>query len=257
MATRLTAARLLEGKTAVITGGAGGLGHALAIGLAQSGARVHLLDVNDALVEEAAAGLRRQGWDAAGHRLDVRDFEACQSLGDSLAASGDIVDIVINGAGVNSQESFIDPMALEGWERVIDVNLHGCVRVARAFLPHLRQTRGTIVNLASIASFTAGTSSFGYVVSKGAIRSLTQVLARDLSPWGVRVNAVAPSMIATEMNTLKRANVPLMDAYLKRVMLGRVGETSDLVGPVVFLCSDWASYITGVVLPVDGGYLAS
>ena len=251
------ARQLLAGKTAAITGGARGLGRALAQGLAQAGARIVLLDINEELVKQTAAALRELGMDAIGYSVDVRSFASCESVSESLEAAGYLVDFVINGAGINSRDSFVDESALQSWDDIMDVNLNGYVHIAKAFLPHLKKSQGAIVNLASIASFTAGTSSFGYVVSKGAIRSLTQVLARDLAPWGIRVNALAPSMIATDMNTAKRRDKPLMDAYLKRVMLGRVGETSDLVGPTIFLCSDWASYITGVVLPVDGGYLAS
>lgn len=248
---------LLTDKTIVITGAGQGLGAALAEGLARSGGRVIMLDIAGPSVEKKAEDLRATGLQASAYVLDVRDAQACRDLANKLAQEIGPIHALVNNAGINSKVHFTEPDALETWDRVMNVNVNGCVNAAHAFVQQLQITRGAIVNMASIASFTAGTSSFAYVVSKGAIRSLTQVLARDLAPMGIRVNAIAPSMIATEMNIEKRKNLPLMQAYLKRVLLNRIGTPDDVIGPVAFLCSDLASYITGTVLPVDGGYLAA
>jgi NAD(P)-dependent dehydrogenase (short-subunit alcohol dehydrogenase family) len=248
---------MLDGRLAAVTGAGRGLGVAVARGLARSGARVLLLERSAELGREAQRALRSEGLDAHALVLDVADAAACAALAASVRDAHGPIDILVNNAGINSATSFCAPDALQDWARILEVNLGGCAHVTHAFVPQLQARRGVVLNIASIAAFTAGTSSFSYVVSKGAIRSLTQVLARDLAPSGVRVNALAPSLVATEMNERKRENKPLMDAYLRRVMLGRVGTLDDVVGPALFLCCDLAAYITGTVLPVDGGYLAS
>ncbi len=247
----------LAGRLAAVTGAGRGLGLAIARGLARSGARVLLLERSADLGQQAERALRAEGFEARALEIDVADAPACAMLAASVHEAHGPVEILVNNAGINSATSFCAPDALQDWARILEVNLGGCAHVTHAFVPHLQERRGVVLNIASIAAFTAGTSSFSYVVSKGAIRSLTQVLARDLAPWGVRVNALAPSLVATEMNEAKRANKPLMETYLRRVMLGRVGTLDDVVGPALFLCSDLAGYITGAVLPVDGGYLAA
>ncbi len=248
---------MLAGRLAAVTGAGRGLGLAMARGLARSGARLLLLERDPELGQAAQRALRAEGLHAHAFEIDVADAPACAALAASVRGAHGAIDILVNSAGINSATSFCAPDALQDWARILEVNLGGCAHVTHAFVPQLQERHGVVLNIASIAAFTAGTSSFSYVVSKGAIRSLTQVLARDLAPWGVRVNALAPSLVATEMNERKRENKPLMEAYLRRVMLGRVGTLDDVVGPALFLCSDLAAYITGTVLPVDGGYLAS
>jgi NAD(P)-dependent dehydrogenase (short-subunit alcohol dehydrogenase family) len=135
------------------------------------------------------------------------------------------------------------------------VNLQGTFNVTMAFVEQLKHTRGTIVNIASINSFTAPAGSGAYPVSKGAIAQFTRALASELAPEGVRVNALAPGIIATAMSEPTRADPKRLEAFLTHVPMKRVGEPEELVGPVVFLCSDAASYVTGAILPVDGGYL--
>jgi NAD(P)-dependent dehydrogenase (short-subunit alcohol dehydrogenase family) len=135
------------------------------------------------------------------------------------------------------------------------VNVHGPFNVTMAFVDQLKLTKGTIVNIASINSYVAQAGSGAYPVSKGALAQFTRALAAELAADGVRVNALAPGIIATAMTEPTRADPRRLEAFLAHVPMKRVGEPEELAGPVVFLCSDAASYITGAILPVDGGYL--
>jgi NAD(P)-dependent dehydrogenase (short-subunit alcohol dehydrogenase family) len=138
----------------------------------------------------------------------------------------------------------------------LDVNVHGTFNVTHALLDSLKATRGCIVNMASIAAYAGQAASLGYSPSKGAIKMLTQSLAQELAPFGVRVNALAPGVIATPMTAATREDPSRLQGFMTRIPMGRVGETEDLVGPIVFLASDMARYVTGITLPVDGGFLA-
>ena len=138
----------------------------------------------------------------------------------------------------------------------MDVNVNGIFNVVHANLPALRQTRGSIINVASIASFVGVADTLGYSPSKGAVKLFTQALARELATDGIRVNAIAPGVIETPMTQSTRDDPERLAGFLKRTPLGRVGQAEELVGPVVFLASPMASYVNGVILPVDGGYLA-
>ena len=139
---------------------------------------------------------------------------------------------------------------------MLDVNLTGVFNVTHAFLPALRKTRGAIVNLGSIASFVGVGDTLGYAPSKGGVKLLTQALARDLARDGIRVNAIAPGVIETAMTEVTRNDPARLAGFVGRTPLGRVGQPEELVGPVVFLVSEMASYVSGVTLPVDGGFLA-
>jgi NAD(P)-dependent dehydrogenase (short-subunit alcohol dehydrogenase family) len=136
------------------------------------------------------------------------------------------------------------------------VNLTGALTMSLAFLPSLRATKGAIVNIASIASFVSTGTSVSYPVSKAGLRMLTQTMAQDLAKDGVRVNAIAPGTFATAMTEATRLNPERSERFLTRIPMGRYGEPEELVGPVVFLASAMASYVTGATLVVDGGYLA-
>ena len=148
------------------------------------------------------------------------------------------------------------PDAAANFERVMRVNVHGTFNVTQAFVPQLKAAKGHIVNIASIAAFAGQGSILGYAPSKGAIKMYTQSLAQELAPFGVRVNALAPGVIDTPMTAFTRQTPDKLERFMSRIPLGRVGQPGDLVGPIVFLCSPLAAYVTGVILPVDGGFLA-
>lgn len=250
------APRLLEGRLALITGAGQGNGRALALGLAQAGARVIATDMNAATVEETAALVRAAGGTAWALTLDVTSPEACQALAARVGAEIGAVDLLVNNAGIIIRENTQSARAADNWKKTIDVNVHGTFNVTHAWLPSIRATRGCIVNLASIAAYAGQAASLGYSPSKGAIKMFTQSLAAELAPHGVRVNALAPGVIATPMTAATREDPGRLESFMARIPMGRVGETEDLVGPVIFLASDMARYVTGVTLPVDGGFLA-
>ena len=184
------------------------------------------------------------------------DAAASRALAKTLAAEGEHVSIVVNNAGICPRHSIDSPDLESSWNAALDVNLTGALNVTRAFLPALRATKGTVVNITSIASFVSTATSVSYPVSKAGLRALTQSLAHELAPEGIRVNAIAPGTFATAMTEATRHNPERSERFLARIPMGRYGEPDELVGPVVFLASSMSSYVTGTTLVVDGGYLA-
>ena len=248
---------LLKGKLALVTGAGGGLGSAISLGFAREGARVIVADIDPSRADATAERIRAAGGEAWSVALDVCDRAAVQACAAELEGRVGAIDLLVNNAGISGRARIDDPQATEVWDRLIEVNLQGLFNVTHAFVPALKKTRGCIVNLSSIVAFVSGISSAGYVASKGAVRSLTQVLARELAPFGVRANAVAPGLMLTEMVAPQLAVPGGTDWYMKRAPMARGGEVEEIVGPVVFLCSPMASYVNGVVLPVDGGFLSA
>ncbi len=250
------APRLLEGRLALVTGAGQGNGRTLALGLAQAGARIIAADIQADAVQETAAQIREQGGTAWAFSLDVTNLQACNALAEQVGVEIGAVDVLVNNAGIIIRENTTSPHAAAHWKKTFDVNVHGTFNVTHAWLPAIRSTRGCIVNLASIAAFAGQAASLGYSPSKGAIKMFTQSLAAELAPHGVRVNALAPGVIATPMTAATLDDPGRLASFMTRIPMGRVGETEDLVGPVIFLASDMARYVTGVTLPVDGGFLA-
>ncbi|HEX7916560.1 glucose 1-dehydrogenase [Rudaea sp.] len=251
-----TMATLLAGKRALVTGAAHGNGRAIALGLAAHGAEIVVADIDRAGAEQTAADIRQRGSAAWPFELDVTDAEACHTLAQNVAREVGPIAILVNNAGIIIREGICSPRAQENWRRVLDVNLTGTFNVTHAFLPALRETRGAIINLGSIASFLGVADTLGYAPSKGGVKLLTQALARELAADGIRVNAIAPGVIQTAMTEATRNDLVRLAGFLGRTPLGRVGQPEELVDPVVFLASELASYVNGVTLPVDGGFLA-
>ncbi len=249
--------KLLDNKLALITGAGGGLGSVIAQGFVREGARVVLVDLDLARAEAVATSLRAHGAQAWAEQLDVTDRTAVRTFADKLTTERGAIDVLVNNAGISGRAKIDDPQAEEVWDRIIQVNLQGLFNVTHAFVPALKQSQGCIVNLSSIVAFVSGISSAGYIASKGAVRSFTQALARDLAPHDVRVNAVAPGLMLTDMVAPQLAVPGGTDWYMKRVPMARGGRPEEVVGPIVFLASEMASYVNGVVLPVDGGFLSA
>lgn len=248
---------LLKNKLALITGAGGGLGSAIAHGFAREGARVIVADIDGARAAAVAQAIKAMGGQAWSEAVDVTDRAATQAWAQALTQRLGPIDVLVNNAGISGKSRIDDEQAPEVWDRILKVNLDGLFNVTHSFVPALKQTRGNIVNLSSIVAFVSGISSAGYVASKGAVRSLTQVLARDLAPYGVRANAVAPGLMLTDMVTPQLAVPGGTDWFMNRAPMARGGQPEEIVGPIVFLASDMASYVNGVVLPVDGGFLAA
>jgi NAD(P)-dependent dehydrogenase (short-subunit alcohol dehydrogenase family) len=230
-----------EGKTALITGGATGIGLGIGRGLAAVGARV------------IAAGLPGSG--AAESGIEIRDLDVSSGEQvDQLIANLDNLDILINCAGIiRRDEEFEMPV----FERVIDINLNGTMRMCVGCRALLRRSHGTIVNIASMLTFFGGPRVPAYTASKGGIAQLTRALAVAWAAEGIRVNAVAPGWIGTPLTEALQADPQRSAPILARTPIGRWGEPGDVAGPVLFLCSKAAAFVTGVVLPVDGGYSVS
>lgn len=248
---------LLTGDVAVVTGAARGNGRAIAFGLAAQGAAVAAFDLDGEGAAETArrcAGL--SGRDAHSAWLDVSDLEGCRAEAERVAQRLGPVSVLVNNAGILPRGGFAE-ITDEDWEAVLRVNVTGARNACLAFLDQLRSTGGRIVNLASILSFTGAPLVSGYAASKGAVAQLTKALAVELAPDGIRVNAIAPGVIETPMTEATRANPQALGRFMAHTPLGRVGKPDELAGPVVFLASAMSSYVTGVILPVDGGYLAA
>ena len=230
-----------EGKTALITGGATGIGLGIARGFAAAG--VHVI----------AAGLPGVGAPEPG--IELRDLDVTSPTQTSaLIANLDRLDILVNCAGIIRRDDEFD---MPVFEQVIDINLNGAMRLCVACRPLLRESRGAIVNIASMLTFFGGPRVPAYTASKGGIAQLTRSLAVAWAAEGIRVNAVAPGWISTPLTAALQAD-PLRSApILARTPMGRWGEPADVAGPVLFLCSKAAAFVTGVILPVDGGYSVS
>ncbi len=246
-------AGLLDGKLALVTGGGSGIGEGIARAMAGNGARVIVADVNTDGAARVASSI---GGDTAHYTLDVSDRAACDALARTIQADIGAVSILVNNAGIIRRGKLEAATARADWDATMAVNLDGPYNMVTAFLDQLKATRGSVINIGSIQSFVALPNSAAYTTSKGGVRALTKALAIELSPLGVRVNAIAPGMIATPLNAAARQNPDYMKNFAERIPLGRLGEPADIAGPAVFLASDLARYVTGVTLPVDGGFLA-
>ena len=249
-------AGLLRDRLVVVTGAGRGIGRAVALGVAAAGAKVVVSDLRQDQAESVAREIRANDGEAMACSLDVTDASACIDVAKRVDQEFGAADVIVNNAGIIIREPIDSPQAHENWRQVFDVNVNGTFNVVHAWLPALRKTRGTIINVASAAAFVGMGSTLGYSPSKGAVRLFTQSLAHDLASDGIRVNAVAPGIIETEMSASTRDNPARLSGLMTRTPMRRVGRPDELVGPVIFLASTMASYVNGVILPVDGGFLA-
>ncbi len=247
---------LLQDRLSFITGAASGIGQAIAVAYAREGARVIITDREAAACAETLAKVQAAGGQGWVYALDVTDNDAVVRLAAQVEADIGSIDILVNNAGVILREGIDSPQAHAAVRKVMDVNVIGVFNVMHAFLPALRRTRGNVVNIASGASFHGQPKAVGYSASKAAVRLLSQAMVADLAGTGVRVNVIAPGVIVTPMTDVTRADPVRLDRFMARIPAGRLGQPEEIAKPAVFLASDMASYINGVALPVDGGYLA-
>lgn len=248
---------LLDGRLALVTGAGSGIGRAIALALADSGARVVLTDLAAASCEQTAGTIRAKGGQAWARSLDVTDADACAHVASAIGAEIGDIDVLVNSAGILVREGIDSPRAHELLRRVTDVNYFGSFNTIHACLPALRRSRGTIVNVASGAAFVAQAGCIGYSSSKAALKLLTQTLAVDLARDGIRVNALAPGVIETPMTEPTRSDPAILDRFMRRTPMHRTGQPEEVAAAAVFLASRLASYVNGVTLPVDGGLLAT
>jgi 3-oxoacyl-[acyl-carrier protein] reductase len=250
---------LLQNHIAVVTGGASGIGRAIALGFAREGAQVAVLDINGEGAAKTAADIRAAGGKAQAFTLDVSDRNACRTVAAEVASRVGPVSILVNNAGINRRNAFAGEAeaVIKDWQDIMAVNLNGVFNVTHAFLGALRAAKGRIVNIASVQSFmhVRTPNSPAYTTSKHGVLGFTRALAAELGKDGVRVNAIGPGLIETPLNEkVRQSNPELVKIFLDHTPLGRAGKPEDIVGPAIFLASDLSAYVTGAVVMADGGY---
>jgi NAD(P)-dependent dehydrogenase (short-subunit alcohol dehydrogenase family) len=247
----------LGGKVAVVTGGTSGIGLALSLGLADAGADVVATARREQLVDSTALEIEARGRRTLCLASDVTDRASLEKVKAAVIKEFGKVDILVNCAGIIKRAPTLDFEEAE-WLKILDVNLTGTLRACQVFgRPMLERGYGRIVNIASLNSFVALNEVAAYAASKAGVASLTRSLAVEWSKKGVTVNAVAPGVFRTDLNAQLLDSTPRGQELLMRTPMGRFGKTEELVGAVVYLASDSASFVTGQVLAVDGGFLAS
>lgn len=257
--------RRLDGRVAVVTGGAQGIGLGIATRLAEEGATVILADIGLAKAEAAAARLVELGCTVSAIRVDIGDDASVADLARAVDAAHGRCEILVNNAAIGA-DTHIETMSMADYQQVIRINQDGAVRMVMAFVPLIKKAGEgrRILNIASIQGLRGWPNQIAYATAKGAIVNFTRALACDLAPYDIMVNALAPGFVDTPMSIRPDGSHEydadwFRDIYVKhgRIPMRRYGSPFDMGGPAFFLCSDDARYVTGQVLSVDGGASAT
>ena len=249
----------LNGKIAVVTGGAGGIGEALAMGLAIHGATVVVSSRNQETIEKVAQKITEtSGSEAIAIASDVTDESSVQNLTDQVVKKYGRIDILVNAMGMNIKHNAFE-FPMEDWERLFDVNVKGTMVACKIIGKVMREQKaGAVVNLSSvrgIRGYTGGNA--GYCATKGAVELITKALALEWASHNIRVNALGPALVITPGTRHIAENPELAQKYASAVPMGRIGLPEDMVGAVIYLVSNAASFVTGQTIYVDGGLTAA
>ncbi|MDZ5811465.1 SDR family NAD(P)-dependent oxidoreductase [Halorubrum sp. AD140] len=241
---------MLDGKVAVITGGSTGIGRASAVKYLEYGADVVIANRSS---ETGQATAKELGCDFV--QCDVADYDQVKALVEATVEDYGRLDAMVNNAGIG-RVGTVEEMALDDWHDVMRINLNGVMHGTRAALPHLKESEGSIVNIASIYGLVAGPSATAYAAAKGAIVNFTRSVAVDYAKQNVRVNSICPGFVETPMTDPAFGEEEFYEYVHGQTPMGRVAQPEEIAGLAMFLASDEASYITGANIPVDGGWTA-
>lgn len=245
----------LTGKVALVSGATRGIGLAIAKGLAAAGATVVVSSRKADAVAAAVAEITAKGHKAIGIAANVGKLDEARKLVDDTVAQAGGVDIVVNNAAANPVYGPVENTDEGAWAKIMSVNLQGPFEIAKRALPHMvARGGGAVLNIASVEGLTPGEGLGIYSVSKAALIALTQVMAREWGPKGVRANTICPGLIKTDFSSTLWKDEKLMARFLKAQPIQRIGEPDDVAGLAVFLCSPAAGFVTGGTYTVDGGY---
>jgi NAD(P)-dependent dehydrogenase (short-subunit alcohol dehydrogenase family) len=247
----------LTGRVAVIVGGTSGLGRAIGIGLAEAGADVVPSGRREQNVNEVCAEIEKLGRKTVRQTMDIADRASIDALRDAVLKELGHIDILVNAAGRTFRKPTVQVTEAD-WNSLMDTNLTGMLRACQSFYePLAANKRGRVINIASLSSFVSLYEVAAYAASKSAVLSLTKSLAIEWAKHGVNVNAIAPGVFRTDLNSALLDGTARGQEFLARTPMGRFGNAPELVGAAVLLASDGASFITGQCIAVDGGFLAS
>lgn len=243
----------LNGKVAVVTGAAQGIGKSTAQSLAQLGAKVAVADINQEKVDAVVSEIKESGADALGVIVDVASNDSISAAIQKVAEYFGGIDIIVNNAGILGTSSIEDMQRDGEWNRVLDINLTGPFFVCQYALPYLKKSSaGRIINIASITGRNGGfEASMSYAAAKGGVISITRGMARHLAKYRITVNAICPATTETEM--LLGYTQERIDNQIKHILLGRLGKREEIAASVCYLASDEAAFVTGLMLDINGG----
>jgi len=247
----------LEGKVAIVTGGSRGLGKAMALGLADAGADIVVASRTQADLDKVADEIKAKGRKALAIAMDATSFDSIKAMAAKVIEEFGKIDILINNAGQGTTVPFLK-IAEEDWDRLIDINLKGYFMVTQAVGAYMFKAKtGRVINISSAMGDSPMPFMAHYAASKGAINAMTKSLAQEWARRGITVNAIAPSYFLTDMNKNAHDDEMTNKLIMSKTPIGRWGDANELVGLTVYLASDNSAYLTGAIIPVDGGWASA